>query len=261
MLIGMLAACTPQPTPQPVATITVIPATATATMLPATDRPTPEDAIRPQDIRTVATATPVMPIIAPQIDTLPEPRLTQRIIRHLAQHLSLESHRIQLMTIQQARWFDDDTLSCDINDVLDPQNIPNTDLVDGYRYLLLAGTSTYEYHTAGNDRFVRCREVGRIRDEVLLAVDPVAADMLALVQRQLAQQLDLSTRRVQFISIDSYTWQSTALGCPRPEQTYTPAEINGYRIVVEVANDDYIYHTDAVRAIPCNRTLEQLPPS
>lgn len=262
----MLTACTAQSTLQPVATLTVIPATATPTRLPPTQSPTPENALRPQDIRAAVTATPVIPLIPADLETAPDTRLTQRILRDLARHLDTSSSRVQLVTIQQARWFDDDTLSCDISDTLNPQTLPDSSFVDGYRYLLLAGSRTYAYHTTRNPdptaaRIVRCRETGRIRDDVLLAVDPVAADMLALVQRQLATQLDLSTRRVQFISIDAYTWPTTALGCPRPEQRYTSARINGYRIVVEVAGDRFIYHTDAVRAVPCDPQFEQLPPS
>lgn len=94
----------------------------------------------------------------------------------------------------------------------------------------------------------------------LVDVDPVAADLAALAQRLLAEQLDLPVRRVEVIDVQAAVWPDTSLGCPQPDQAYAQVLINGYRIVVEAAGEQTIFHTDFDRALRCSPGDEQLPP-
>ena len=93
----------------------------------------------------------------------------------------------------------------------------------------------------------------------LLAVDPVAADLVALAQRQLAQALDLPMRRIRLVDITAVRWTDNSLGCPAPRQTPIPLEAPGYRIVLEAGEQWYIYHSDIERVIPCDAAREVLP--
>jgi hypothetical protein len=95
--------------------------------------------------------------------------------------------------------------------------------------------------------------------EALIEVDPIAAELVTIAQRLVAQDLDLPTRRVRFVEAEPYAWTDSSLGCPVPGQSYTSVDTNGYRIVVSVGDEQYIFHTDFDRVLPCDRENEQLP--
>ena len=95
--------------------------------------------------------------------------------------------------------------------------------------------------------------------EALIDIDPIAAELVAIAQRDVAEELDLPTRRVQLIDIEGFVWEDSSLGCPLPNQDYAPIESFGYRIVVSAGNEEYIYHTDFDRVLPCDPDNEQLP--
>lgn len=260
VLAGALAACAAPGTPVPAATLTLIPATATHTPLPPSPSPQPSAT----DTLIVPTASPTP---AQRIETIlassvtPDASLTQRILRDYAQALGIDERHIQIVRIEAATWIDD-SLGCTA--LVDLPNAPAASTpfplqaVDGLRYVLLVGDSVAEYHTAGRD-FVRCPHTERIADELLLAVDAVAADMFRLAQRRVADMLDLPTRRVQLVSIRTYRWEDTSLGCPLPEQQYSDATIDGYRMVLQAGSAQYAFHSDSVSIIPCEAGREVLP--
>lgn len=89
--------------------------------------------------------------------------------------------------------------------------------------------------------------------------DPVAAELVALAQRRVAQELNLPTRRVRVIEVKPFVWPDISLGCPEPGETYLAGDIDGYRLVLEVGDVQYIFHTDFDRVVPCDLTNEKLP--
>lgn len=93
----------------------------------------------------------------------------------------------------------------------------------------------------------------------VLNVDPVAAELASLAQRRIAEELGLPVRRVRILEIESYTWTDTSLGCPIAGETYTPIDVDGYRIVLTAGDNEYLFHTDFDRALPCDVANEQLP--
>ena len=92
-----------------------------------------------------------------------------------------------------------------------------------------------------------------------LAIDPVASELAMLAQRRIAQNLGLPVRRVRIVEVTPYVWTDTSLGCPVPGENYTTLDVDGYRIVLSVADQEYIFHTDFDRALPCDARYEQLP--
>jgi hypothetical protein len=98
-------------------------------------------------------------------------------------------------------------------------------------------------------------------DSDLLAEDQIAAELAALVQRRIAQEQGVSVNRVEIVSVEAFVWGDTSLGCPLAGQTYAPVQVDGYRIVLALGDDEFIFHTDADRAIPCAPELERLPES
>jgi hypothetical protein len=95
----------------------------------------------------------------------------------------------------------------------------------------------------------------------VLNVDPVAAELASLAQRRVAEDLGLPVRRVRIVEVESFTWTDTSLGCPIPGENYTAIAVEGYRIALTAGENDYIFHTDFDRALPCDAANEQLPES
>jgi hypothetical protein len=51
----------------------------------------------------------------------------------------------------------------------------------------------------------------------------------------------VATDDVQLVSARSVTWNSGALGCPKPGSSYTQALVNGMQVVVSAAGKQYDY--------------------
>ncbi len=89
--------------------------------------------------------------------------------------------------------------------------------------------------------------------------DPVAAELVGLAQRRVAEMTNMPVRRVQVVEVSSYKWTDISLGCPNTDATYPLQEVDGYRIVLSVDNHQYIFHTDFDRVVACEAAKEKLP--
>lgn len=97
------------------------------------------------------------------------------------------------------------------------------------------------------------------QQDTLLETDPVAAELVALAQRRLANALGLPLRRIRLVEVEARRWSDSSLGCPQPEQPPVPLEIDGYRIVLSAGDTTYIYHTDFDRLVTCPAELDDQP--
>jgi hypothetical protein len=95
----------------------------------------------------------------------------------------------------------------------------------------------------------------------LLAEDQVAAELAALAQRRIAQERNVPVSRIEIVAVQAFAWPDTSLGCPQDGQVYTPLLVDGYRIVLALGDEEFIFHTDFDRAIPCAAEDERLPES
>ncbi len=122
-------------------------------------------------------------------------------------------------------------------------------------------TATLEPRTQPQDLFTTptAPALPESTSESWIDVDPIAAELVGIAQRVVAQDLDLSTRRVRLVEIAPYVWTDSSLGCPAPGQSYTPIESRGYRILVSAGEEDYLFHTDFDRLLPCDPDNERLP--
>ncbi len=259
VLAGVLSSCADVASPQQPA--------ATLTLIPASETPTPA----PSATSTVAPASPTPPPPTPnpvaspiallESATTPDVVIVQAVLEDLARFLDVGTAQIQVVSIEEETWFDSN-YACNLPNVqtLDPANAlrPTEAPLTGQRYVLLVGDTLYTYSVIG-ETYQRCTQTQPLADELLLMVDPVAAEIFFLARRQVANQLSLSTRRVMLGTIRAYTWEDTSLGCPVPDQTYTEAAIDGYRVVVRAAETDYAFHSDAISIRPCPEGQEQLP--
>lgn len=93
----------------------------------------------------------------------------------------------------------------------------------------------------------------------LIERDPIAAELVRLAQNQVAALTDLAIRRIQLVEITPMVWTDSSLNCPRPDNVYLPVTTDGYRIVLETGDQEYLFHTDIDRVVPCDPEDEQLP--
>jgi len=69
----------------------------------------------------------------------------------------------------------------------------------------------------------------------------VPADLLNAIIADLAKQEQLRPGAISLVSAEPVTWPDGALGCPRPGEIYTHAEVPGYGVVLQAAGREYGY--------------------
>jgi hypothetical protein len=128
--------------------------------------------------------------------------------------------------------------------------------IDGYVMYYAMWDRVYEFHTDSGDQVKVCQVYAREtfydqRPEVLLRLDPVAADLAALAIARIAGERDLPQARVRVISARPMVWDDASLGCPVEGEFYALQLVEGYRIVVEAAERLYIFHSNFDRLVLC----------
>lgn len=248
----VLSACANSGTAPVASTPTLIPAVVTATYTPLPPTMTSPALPGPADVSAATPATTSVSIPAAAQS------LISRALDDLTQQLNISRDTIQIHQVESATWASLD-LGCG-------EVTPSGDAalaISGYRVVFQVADTLYEYHTDDRSTIRRCEQAGTVvgETESLLAADPIASELAMLAQRRLGTTLDLPTLRIAVVSVDPYIWTDTSLGCPQPGESYTPLDIDGYRIVLNARDQEYIFHTDFDRVIPCDADHEQLPAS
>lgn len=247
--LSLLAACEPADRPIPLPTSTLIPVTATFTPTPVLPTAPPPPVTAPEGLLPTPRAQPLQPLLGTSAEL--EPGFIAAMMQALAADLGITPDLIRLAQVEARVWITQD-LGCSAEPALQAPIL-------GYQVRLLVGTTLYPFHTNGTTTFTRCPTTTLVRGSLLVAADPIAAEMFNLAQRQLAQQLDLPARRIQLVDMFPVTWADTSLGCPQADTSYTPAALAGYRLVVAVGAERYAFHTDSERLYPCPAGREVLP--
>jgi hypothetical protein len=73
----------------------------------------------------------------------------------------------------------------------------------------------------------------------------VPADLLRAIIADLAQREQLRPADISLLRGEPATWPDGALGCPRPGEIYTHAEVPGYWVVLQSAGQEYAYRAAA----------------
>jgi hypothetical protein len=240
------AACTATEATTAAPTQTLIPAAITDTPMPPPPTLTPPVLPGPQDI-VPAQESVLVPAAA-------QP-LVSRVVDDLATNLEVAPVEIKLVLVEAMTWANTD-LGCTAASLSDLEQA-----IHGYRLVLLVGDTVYEYHTDSGTTIRQCGQEGtNIGDtSLLIEIDPVAAELVTLAQRRMAQELDVPPGRVRVVEVTPYTWQDSSLGCPVEGEDYSSVQIDGYRIVLAAGDDEYVFHTDFDRLMPCDEDSEVLP--
>lgn len=196
------------------------------------------------------TFTPQANLTAEALTLTPEPledQLLRRTSADLIAQFGFPEDSVELLLIESAIWGNIPT--CNQREV---SSI--ADGILGHRVWLLVVDAVYEYHT-DDTRVILCDTVPALETEpqILMLVDPIAAESVTLAQGRVADELDISTRRVDLIDLELQEWDDSSLGCPVEGQTYTPATTFGYRIELEAGGNTYVFHATFDRVIRCEQ--------
>ncbi len=241
MAVSACASTTSAPVPQPTGALILF--TPTPTEVPITPTPTLPPPPAASDL-----------ILTPRVvDTGFEndaPILSATLL-DLAVETGIEVRQIVPVGAESVHW-DGENLDCD-NELLRL----TTQGIAGYQVIYLIDTDIYVYHTS-DEEFLLCDEYDILDApaEVLIQIDPVAADLVALARRRIAQELDLSTRLIDILDVSVETWADTSLGCPADDQSYENVSTNGYRILLLAGGNEYLFHTSFDRLIRCEQPAE-----
>jgi hypothetical protein len=246
-----LYACAPSLSPTALPTQPLIPPTITDTPVPVTPSATPPPLPAPEDL---LTAVPTESTVLIPVGAQP---LVQLSLSDLSEALGVDQERVQLVRLEAVTW-DNVDLGC--GDDRMPQ--ATSLAINGFRVVLAVDGIDYEYHTDGQSRVRLCPQNGAVIGasvETLILADPIAAELVALAQRRLARDLDLPARRIRLVDVSPVHWTDSSLGCPLPDANYAPGQYDGYRIVLEAGDKEYIYHSDFDRVQPCDASAEVMP--
>lgn len=69
----------------------------------------------------------------------------------------------------------------------------------------------------------------------------VPDSVLSAARNDLAKKLDIDAALIEVREAASVVWNDGSLGCARPGEIYTQAEVPGYRVVLEYEDRQYDY--------------------
>jgi hypothetical protein len=85
--------------------------------------------------------------------------------------------------------------------------------------------------------------------EVTLPATPVSgevpSDLLDAIITDLVEQEKLRREDIEVERAESAVWPDGSLGCPKPDEMYTQAQVPGYWIVLRVGERQYDYRASA----------------
>lgn len=81
---------------------------------------------------------------------------------------------------------------------------------------------------------------------------PAASETVVVAaQADLAARLGVEEDSIGLEAVEERQWPDTSLGCPEPGFFYAQVITPGYRIVLSVGPDEYVYHASTSRAVLC----------
>jgi hypothetical protein len=76
-------------------------------------------------------------------------------------------------------------------------------------------------------------------------IGEVPAELLASIVADAAERTGVDPDAVDVISAEAVTWNDGSLGCPEPGASYTMALVDGYHLILRVADEELDYRTSA----------------
>ncbi len=72
-------------------------------------------------------------------------------------------------------------------------------------------------------------------------------ESIKLAQQDLAETLHADPSQISIVKIENIMWNDGSLGCPKQGMMYTQAAVPGYKVIFELNQKQYDYHTNKNR--------------
>jgi hypothetical protein len=170
----------------------------------------------------------------------------QVAVETLGEKLSVDPDSVNIVHVSIMDW-SDSSLGCPRPGVEYLQVVTRGAVV-----MLQAEKKPYRVHVA-KDRAIVCDVP--TRDSLAVGsrqpAGMVMRDVMQVATADLARRLNVEQSEVTVTNVQSTTWPDDSLGCAVPRDAEAQEKVEGFKITLEYAGQDYSYHTDQQRAIPC----------
>ena len=75
--------------------------------------------------------------------------------------------------------------------------------------------------------------------------DDHLARLVRSAMADLSSRLHVAPATIAVLRAKRVTWPDESLGCPRPGESYTQAQVEGYQVILEHSARVYLYHAAA----------------
>jgi hypothetical protein len=158
--------------------------------------------------------------------TSSEEDLTGRAAELLVRLSGLALDRIQVTGLEQRDWPN----SC--LGVEAPEEMCLAVITPGYRIRYQVEGESYVVHTTADLSHGR------------LMTAPSGMDVALKVRVQVENELNRELAEIRLVDLEAVDWPNACLGVQEPYQSCAEVITPGYRVVLAVGSDEYIFHTD-----------------
>lgn len=89
-------------------------------------------------------------------------------------------------------------------------------------------------------------------DEPMRFASPAEAEALVQAAKgDLQERVGVLAGSIEVRSVAATDWPDASLGCPEPDRLYSQVITPGYRIILVIAEQEYLYHASLSRVVWC----------
>jgi hypothetical protein len=160
---------------------------------------------------------------------MPGDEVATAVRRTLANQLDLEPGDVIIVEVEEMEW-PDACLGLPAPDEMCAQMI-----TPGYRVVVEAEGEAYVFRTNLEGTEIRAENSLAMADDEQVAM---------MVRQMLMQQIQADFDEIEIVEVEEMEWPDGCLGLPATNEMCIQMIIPGYRIVLEVNGDEYIYRSD-----------------
>jgi hypothetical protein len=139
---------------------------------------------------------------------------------------------VEIISVETTEWTD----SC--LGLGGPAEICAQAITPGYRVVVAVEGQEYAYRTDLSGAVIRAEN--GMADDRSGEAEPAAM----VVRQMLMQQLQVNFDEIEIVEVEEAAWPGGCLGLPAENEACTRAIVAGYRVVLEVNGDQYVFRTD-----------------
>jgi hypothetical protein len=167
-------------------------------------------------------------VIRAEHDMAMEDELAVLAVRErAAEDQGIDVNAAQVISVEREEW-PDACLGLALPDEMCAQAI-----TPGYRIVVAVDGEQYAYRTNLTGDLIRA-------EDRMMEAEPAAM----VVRQMLMQQLQANFDEIEIVEVEEAEWPDGCLGLPAENEMCTLAIVPGYRVVLEVNGDQYVFRTD-----------------